>query len=701
MEKNTKKSKAVCVSCPSCKAREDVTFDEKTGRMGMMEKKIKDTRNRFIFALIFSIPAVLWSYQQWLWDLPEPVPLSLFLLAVVTPPIIYSGWPMYKNAFSVLWKTKRANADLLMSMGVLVAYFYSVAATFFISGPLLYYSTASLLVMFVLLGKYLHMLAMGRTGEAIQKLMKLQAKTARVMRDSKELEIPIEEVKKGDVMIIRPGEKIPTDGIIIEGETSIDESLVTGESMPIDKKAGDEVIGATINKFGSIKAKAEKVGKETFLSQVIELVKEAQQTKPPIQEFADRVASYFVPIVLVIAILSFGVWYITGSLFLTALTFAISVLVIACPCAIGIASPLAMMKGLGLGARNGILIRRGEALEKAAKINTIVFDKTGTLTKGKPEVVDVISLESTFDENMILRLAASVEKNSEHPLAEAIVKKAKEKRLNLFKTEKFSAVAGKGVKAVIKEENFQFKWCCIGNRALMVENNIKIDDKKSVFVKELEEKGKTSMIIALDSIVIGVIAVADTLQDYTTEAVTRLRQMGFQLYMLTGDNKRTAKAIAKKIGIDHYLAEVLPKYKVDEIKKLQKQGLKTAMVGDGINDAPALTQADLGIAIGAGTDVAIESGDVVLIKHDLRDIVAAIELGRRSLLKIKQNLFWAFFYNTILIPVAAGVLYPFWQIKIRPEFAALAMIVSLSTVVGNSLLFERFNKKLKQIKKNI
>lgn len=714
-EKDTKEDK-IYSTCKACSLKEEAEVDQKESRIKMMKKRIKDFRNRFIIALIFSIPAVLWSYQKWLWDLPEPISLDWFLFIIVSPGVLYAGWPMYKNALSGLWKEKRANADLLMTMGIWVAYLYSFAVSLGLSGSL-HYATAVMLVMFVMLGKYLHMLAMGRTGEAIQKLMKLQAKVARVIREGKEVEVPIEKVKKGDIMVIRPGEKIPTDGIIIEGKTSIDESLVTGESMPVSKKVGDEVIGATINKFGSIKVEAKKVGKETFLAQVIQLVKEAQQTSPPIQKFADKVASYFVPIVLVIAILSFVIWYLTGSLFLTALTFAISVLIIACPCALGMAAPLAMMEALGLGAKNGILIRRGEALENAAKLDAIVLDKTGTLTQGKPAVTDIVAIQD-LEDNHILKVGASLEQRSEHSLGRAIIQAAaslgqrsshaldkaiKEEaiseKINLFKVSDFKAIPGKGIKGNLLIENKKIP-VALGNRELMKFLNIDISGIEED-MRKLEAEGKTVMILVKESQILGLIAVADTLQDYTKEAIAHLRKMGLKLYMLTGDNKRTAKAIAEEIGIDHYLAEVLPKYKVEEIKKLQKQGLKTAMVGDGINDAPAITQADLGIAIGAGTDVAIEAGDVVLSKHDLRDIVATIELGKVTLSKIKQNMFWALFYNIVLIPVAAGILYPFWQIKIKPEFAAMAMIISLSSVVGNSLLLKRFDKKLKKIKKII
>lgn len=686
MQRENSKENKNKIYCPTCQVEVEADHKHLKEQPSKIEKMVKDWKLRSIFALILTIPAVLWSYQQWLVELPEPIPLGWFLFLIVSPGVWWSGWKVYKGGILGL-KKKRANADLLMSMGIWVSYFYSVAVTLGFTGSL-HYATSIMLVMFVTLGKYLHMRAMGRASQSIRELMKLEAKTAHVLRQGKEVEIPVREVKKEDIMVVRPGGKIPTDGVIVEGKTSIDESLVTGESMPVSKKKGDRVVGATINKMGAIKVKATKVGKETFLSQVIRLVREAQTTSPPIQKFADKVASYFTPSVLVIAIISFAIWYLTGSSFLFSITVGISVLIIACPCALGIAAPLAMISGIGLGAQNGILIRRGEALENLAKATTVVLDKTGTLTKGKPEVTDVVS----FEEENVLQLAASLESKSEHPLARAIVKKAEQEGIKLLKVKEFKAVAGHGVEGLIRKERFS----SCGNQKLMKKNKVKITKEKKEEIEALQREGKTVMMMALEQNLIGLIAVADTLQKGTKKAIKSLKK-DFKLYILTGDNEKTARAIAKSIGIKNYLAEVLPKNKVDEIKKLQPEQ-KVIMVGDGINDAPALTQADVGVAIGAGTDVAIEAGDVILSRHNLKDLVAVISLGKVTLSKIKQNMFWALFYNTALIPVAAGILYPFWQIKIRPEFAALAMIVSLSSAVGNSLLLKRFDKKLKRIK---
>lgn len=673
--------------CPVCDAGSaGIELEEGEG----MDEKIRDFRNRFLVSLVFSVPAALWAWQQYFIDLPEPVPLGVILFGLSTPALFYGGYPVYRSGFLGLLRNRRANADTLMSMGMFAAYLYATAVLLGFPGEVIHFYTAAMLVTIIVLGKYVHMKAMGRTGEAIRELLSLQPDTATVIREGREIEIPVSQVEEGDRMIVRPGEKIPTDGVVVEGETEVDESLVTGESMPVRKTEGDDVVGATINRSGSITCRATKVGEETYLSQVVRMVEEARESKPPVQEFADRIAAYFVPAVLGIAVLSFTAWFLSGSPLVTALTFGISVLIIACPCALGMAAPLAMMEGLGLGADNGILVRRGSSLEAAGKLEAIVFDKTGTLTKGEPEVTD-LEVEGDENEETVARLAASLETRSEHPLGQAIVQYAKEQNISLSDPEKFEAVSGKGVKGDIEGKSV-----LVGNRELMDESEISVTDEIEEAAERLQEEAKTAMYVAVEGETVGVVAVADTLQENTEEAVELLQERGLELYMLTGDNEKTAAAISEKVGIDNYLAEVLPDEKVDEITDLQEDNTKVAMVGDGVNDAPALTQADLGIAIGAGTDVAKQAGDVVLTRHNLLDVVAALELGNATLRKIKQNMFWALFYNTILIPVAAGALYPFWQIKIRPEFAAGAMLFSLASVVGNSLLLKRFNPKVEE-----
>jgi Cu+-exporting ATPase len=514
----------------------------------------------------------------------------------------------------------------------------------------------------------LEKISQGKVGEAIKKLMKLEAKVARVERNGKEIEISPSEIKKGDIVIVRPGEKIPVDGIIIEGQSTIDESMITGESIPVFKKVGDEVFGATINKTGTFKFRATKVGKETTLAQIIKLVEEAQSSKAPIQRIADKVVFWFVPAVVVIALLAFIIWYfVEGAPFLFALTALVSVLVIACPCALGIATPTAIMVGVSKGAENGILIKGGQYLEKARELNALVFDKTGTLTKGKPEVTDIIG--------EAFQLGASLAKNSNHPLSKAIVKAAKERKIKLLKVKDFKEIPGKGIKGKIEGKEI-----LLGNRRLI----------KSNFGEELEKEGKTVMLVSVNGKVIGAIAVADTLKEYSKEAIKELKEMGIEIWMITGDNRKTAQAIGKELGIENILAEVSPQDKEKEIKKLQKKGKVVGAVGDGINDAPMLAAADIGIAMGAGSDVAKETGGIILIKDDIRDVVKAIKLSRATFSKIKQNLFLAFFYNVLAIPIAAGLFYKWLGFLLRPEIAALAMILSDISVVGNSLLLRRW-----------
>jgi Cu+-exporting ATPase len=540
----------------------------------------------------------------------------------------------------------------------------------------LYFEASAVIITLITLGKYLEALAKGRTSEAIRKLMGLQAKTARVIRDGKEIDIPVEQVEVGDIVVVRPGEKIPVDGKIIEGYSSVDESMLTGESIPVEKKVGDEVVGATINKTGTFKFEATKVGKDTALAQIIKMVEEAQGSKAPIQKLADRISGVFVPVVIVIAAITFGVWYFIYGNFTAGLINAVSVLVIACPCALGLATPTSVMVGTGKGAENGVLIKGGEHLERAHRIKAIVLDKTGTITKGKPEVTDLVSLGELQPEE-ILALAATAEKNSEHPLGEAIVNKAKDAGIDLPDPENFEAIPGHGIYAKINGRKVY-----LGNRRLMTSKNLPTEGIENLLEK-LENEGKTAMIMAVDDRIEGVVAVADTVKEHSREAIEELKRMGIEVWMITGDNKRTAQAIARQVGIEHVMAEVLPEHKAEEVERLKKQGKITAMVGDGINDAPALAAADVGIAIGTGTDVAIEAADITLMSGDLRGIVTAIKLSRATMRNIKQNLFWAFIYNTLGIPFAAlGYL--------SPAIAGGAMAFSSVSVVTNALRLRKF-----------
>jgi Cu+-exporting ATPase len=670
---------------------EDIVDREKVAR----EAEYRKLKRKFITGLALVIPVFLLGHW-WLLGLSKVFDLSRevnFYLQLIfqTPIQFWVGWQFYVGA----WKTaKHRSADMntLIAVGTSAAYLYSVLATFFpwlfVAKGLMaevYFDTAGAIIVLILLGRLLEARAKGQTSEAIKKLIGLQAKTARVVRDGQEMDIPVEEVKIGDLVVVRPGEKVPVDGVIREGYSSVDESMVTGESIPVEKKAGDEVIGATINKTGTFTFEATKVGKDTMLAQIIKMVEEAQGSKPPIARLADVIASYFVPAVIGIAIITFIVWYFFGPA--PALTYAVlnfvAVLIIACPCALGLATPTSIMVGTGKGAESGILIRGGEALETAHKLNVIVMDKTGTLTKGEPSVTDIVESHGYKKEDL-LRYAASAEKGSEHPLGEAIVNRAKEQNIPLINPQNFKAIAGHGIEASIDGRSL-----IMGNLKLMRDRGIPLDGLEEK-AEELSNQGKTPMFVAIDRNPAGIIAVADTLKENSKEAVDALHRMGIEVAMMTGDNRRTADAIAKQIGIDRVLAEVLPDVKADEVKKLQAEGKKVGMVGDGINDAPALAQADVGIAIGTGTDVAMESSDITLISGDLRGVVTAIALSRATIRNIKQNLFWAFAYNTILIPVAAGVLFPFFGILLNPIFAAAAMGFSSVTVVSNALRLRRF-----------
>lgn len=670
------------------------TIDSKEAGVDL-EKEIKSLKLKFIISIILATPLMYFAMATGM-KLPlapwmkEHMALIQFLL---TTPIMFVGYQFFTKGITAVVKARAANMDTLVSLGVGSAYLYSLyvsismwAGSSVFTMKNLYYEIAGFLIAFILLGKFLESIAKGKTSEAIKKLIGLQPKTALILRDGQEEEIPAEEVMVGDIVIVKPGQKIPTDGVVIEGYSSVDESMITGESIPIEKAEGSQIIGATINKNGSFKFKTTKVGKDTALARIIKLVEEAQGSKAPIQKLADKISAYFVPTVVAIAILAFIIWLLVGEGFLFALTIFITVLIIACPCALGLATPTAVMVGTGIGAENGILIKSAESLQMAHQIDTIVFDKTGTLTRGEPELTDIIAYGES--EGDILSLAASVEKSSEHPLGEAIVNGAKKRSINLKEIKNFESITGKGVKAIVGG-----KAVLLGNKRLIEDNNIDVSKFRND-LERLENEGKTAMLVAVNNNLIGIIAVADTLKEFSNKAIAKLKQMKKQVIMITGDNKRTAQAIAKQLGIDRVLAEVLPEGKAQEIKKLQEEGLKVAMVGDGINDAPALVQADIGIAIGTGTDVAIESGDIVLIKDDLRDVVMAMELSRYAMNKIKQNLFWAFFYNTAGIPVAAGILYPFTGFLLNPMIAGAAMAFSSVSVVSNSLLMKRYKRSI-------
>jgi Cu+-exporting ATPase len=677
---------------PEVQALEDVTT--------AAQRDIRVLRNRFIIAAILasSIMALGWG--------PTFVGKSYLLWALATPVQFWAGLRFYRGAWGAL-KHMTSDMNTLIAVGTSVAYFYSMIAVIspglFAVGvldPHLYFDTSAAIIALILLGRFLEARARGQTSEAIKKLIGMQPKTALVIREGEEREIPVEDVQVGDLILVRPGERMPVDGIVRQGYSSVDESMITGESIPVEKKVGDEIIGATINKTGSLEVEASRVGKETTLAHIIRMVEEAQGSKAPIQRLADVIASYFVPTVIAIAIVTFVIWYFVGPV--PALTFAflnfVAVLIIACPCALGLATPTAIMVGTGKGAEHGILIRNGEALERVHQITTVLLDKTGTLTRGEPVVTDVVAAPFSSQEE-VLRLAASAEHNSEHPLGEAVVKAALEKKLELSPSSDFNAVPGQGVEALVKGKKL-----LLGSLRLMKERGFSLNELEPKAAKLLEE-GKTVMFLGLDSQVAGIVALADTLKPSAKEALQALRKIGIETAMLTGDNQRTAEAIAREAGIDQVLAEVLPEHKASEVKKLQKEGKVVAMVGDGINDAPALAQADVGIAIGTGTDVAMETGDITLISGDLMGVVTAISLSKRTMRTIKQNLFWAFAYNTALIPVAAGVLYlVFGNIGVpsglhfilgeygflNPILAAAAMAASSITVVSNSLRLRRF-----------
>jgi P-type Cu+ transporter len=671
------------------------------------EKELKKLKIHVTISISLTIPIVVLS-------LPHMFPVqfgtlfpmqithnysSYIMLALATPLQFWIGWRFYRGLWDGI-KTKASNMDTLIALGTTAAYLYSAIVTLapgYFPFQSVYFETAAIIITLILVGRLLETRTKEKASYAVRKLLDLQPKKAKVIRGKdgdaeEEIEIPIELIQKGDIMIIRPGERISTDGIVIDGSSSIDESAITGESIPVDKKRDDEVIGATINRSGLLKAKATKVGQDTVLAQIITLVEEARTGKAQMQRLVDQVAKYFVPGVLAIAVAVGLGWYFIGDIGLTySLLAFVSVIIIACPCALGIATPAALMMGSGKGAENGILFKGGEYLEIARKVKTVVFDKTGTLTKGKPSVTDVIDL-SGIGENEILRFASIAEAGSEHPLGHAVVNHAKEKGISVTNLDSFEAVSGHGLKAVYKDHSI-----LIGNRKLIDDNRISITDKIEQDLTELENEGKTAVLVSVDNRLAGIIALADTVKENAKEAIDSLKAMGLEVVMLTGDNERTAKTVASKLGISRVIAQVLPQEKEHVISRLKEQEKKTvAMVGDGINDAPALASADLGIALGSGTDVAKETGGIVLIKDDLRDVVTALDLGKKTVAKIKQNLFWAFAYNAGLIPIAGGMLVPIFGIGIfgwLPMLAGLAMAMSSVTVVGNSILLGRYKPK--------
>ena len=645
-------------------------------------KDLQDKFRRFSIGFAVSIPLFLLMF----FDVPIPMQqLSYYLLIISAPVFVYVAFPIFRAAYMAL-ENRTLNMDVMYAMGTGVAYGSSVMGTFGIVLTLdfMFYDTAIMLASFLILGRYLEARAKGRTGEAIKKLIGLRPRTALVVREGKEQIIPIEEVVIGDNVVVKPGEKIPVDGTVTGGESYVDESMITGEPVPVFKREDSDVVGGTLNSNGVLSIKAEKVGKDTVLAQIIRMVRDAQASKPPVQRIADVAVSYFIPVVLSIAIISFLMWYLVGaSTLLFALTTFISILVVACPCALGLATPTAVTVGVGRGAELGILIRNGEVLEVADHITVAVFDKTGTLTSGRPEVTDFFS--SGMDEKILLSLVAAVENNSEHPFAEAIVRYAGRVQVTVGETDGFAALGGKGVLARV--DGYEV---LVGNRLFLKESGAPVTAGLNDIAVRLEEQGKTAVFAAVGGTPRGVIGVADTMKETTPLAIGDLRAMGIDVVMVTGDNPRTAEAVAREAGIEKVMAEVLPAQKAEEVGTLQEKGEIVVFVGDGINDAPALAKADVGMAIGSGTDVAIESGDIVLMRDDLLDAVAGIQLSRKVMSRIKQNIFWAFAYNSALIPIAAGILYPFTGYVFNPALAALAMAASSVTVVTLSLMLKGY-----------
>jgi Cu+-exporting ATPase len=656
---------------------------EKTAR----EKDLRANRNRVVVGLAVGVFLMVLMYLP----VHLPFPMAYLMLVVSAPVFIYISRPIFGAAYRAL-KNRNLDMDVMYSMGIGVAFGASVLATFglVLSREFLFYETVVFLAAFLSLGRYLEARAKGKTSQAIEKLMGLQPKTAAIVTDNKEIEIRVEDVQIGDIVVVKPGEKIPVDGQVVDGRSYVDESMITGEPMPVLKSKADGVVAGTLNKNSVIKFTATRIGKDTVLSQIIKLVKDAQSSRAPIQRIADKAVSYFIPVVLAIAVGSFIVWYLAlGSSLFLALTALISVLVIACPCALGLAAPTAVTVGIGRGAELGILIKSGEVFEISDKLTTVVFDKTGTLTKGMPEVTDIIGMPMPGKE--LLKLAASVEKNSRHPLAEAITRKAEKDGVEIEPSEGFDTFEGQGVIAKVRA-----KEVLIGNRALFEKRNVPYPNEVEAKILQLENEAKTVSLIAVDGKLCGLVAIADVLKESAKNVVDELKNMGLKAVMITGDNWRTAKVIAREIGVENVLAEVLPQDKAEQVKKLQEAKEVVAFVGDGINDAPALAQADVGIAIGGGTDVAIESGQIILMRDELTDVVSAVRLSKKVMSRIRQNLFWAFAYNSALIPVAAGALYPSFGITLKPELAGLAMAMSSVTVVTFSLMLKRYKPPARQ-----
>ena len=664
------------------------------------EKELKKLKNYVTISIGLTIPIVILSLPHMFPSHFEAlIPMNVMqytnfiMLALATPLQFWIGWRFYRGLWDGI-RARASNMDTLIAVGTTTAYVYSAIVTIapsYLPFKSVYFETAAIIITLILIGRLLETRTKERASSAVRKLLDIQPKMAKILRDGTEIALPIEQVKENDLMLIKPGERIPADGIVEDGFSSIDESAITGESIPIDKQKGDQVIGATINKNGLLKVRATKVGQDTVLSQIIALVEEARTGKAHMQRLVDQVAKYFVPGVMIIALcVGFG-WYYLGGIGLTYSILAfVSVIIIACPCALGIATPAALMMGSGKGAENGILFKGGEYLEMARKVKTVVFDKTGTLTKGKPSVTDIVDLTNgALGDAELLRLAAIVESGSEHPLSQAVIIKAKDEGLAILSSpDFFEAVSGRGLRARYADHTI-----LIGNRKLMEENKLSVSSAIETKLKQFESEGKTATIIAIDYNLSGIIVFADTIKDEAGEAIDSLKLMGMDVVMLTGDNERTAKAVAYQLGISKVFSQVLPQQKEQVISSLKKNGNVVAMVGDGINDAPALAQADLGIAIGSGTDVAKETGGIILIKGDLRDVVTALDLGRKTVSKIKQNLFWAFAYNAGLIPIAGGILVPFGGVGIfewLPMLAGLAMAMSSVTVVGNSILLGRY-----------
>lgn len=673
---------------------EETTADrEKEAR----DREVRTLRLKVIAAAIFAIPLLYFAMGHHVGlPLPDMSDGAMALLQLLlTTPIIVIGYQFYTVGIRSAIRNRSASMDTLVALGTGTAYLYSLASSILIwngnaeydKGDL-YYEVAGLLIVFILLGRLLEGMAKRRTSQSIRDLLGLQPRTALIVRDGLEHELPVEEVRVGDIVAVKPGARIPVDGTVMEGSSSVDQSMLTGESIPVEKGVGDEVAGGTMNKSGWLKFRATKVGSDTALARIVQLVEEAQGSKAPVQRLADRISAYFVPAVLGIGIIAFLIWLGASTEgFVFALTIFIAVIIIACPCALGLATPTAIMVGMGIGAKNGILIRDAETLEGACHVDTVVFDKTGTLTRGTPGVTQIVASGNPGDEKEVLRMAAAAERRSEHHLSEAIVQKAEEEGISIPDVESFNAIPGKGVEA-----SFDNSRILVGSRAMFAERSIDIAELETQLTR-LEEMGNTAILVANNDRAIGIIATADTVKESAQETVAELKRLGKDVIMITGDNRRSAESIARQLQMERVLAEVLPENKADEVRALQQEGHRVAMVGDGINDAPALAQADVGMAIGSGTDVAVEAGGVVLVKEDLRDVVRAMDLSCHTMRKVKQNLFWALFYNSVGIPVAAGVLYPFTGFTLNPIIAGIAMSLSSVSVVSNSLLMRRYHPK--------